>query len=467
MNRIVKNSLFNVLRVVVLIPLFFVLIPYTISKIGLEGYGLWALTGTITSYEFFVDFGLTTALIRFVAREIARNDSRAISEYAATAIVVFFSVLTVMVACVVLLREFIVVHILGIHSGLDLAQFLVVVAAAASFINMMSGIFKSMIDGAQRMDVSNSILVFEVVLSACGTFFFLNGGFGLKGLGYNLLIVSIISLIANIGFSKKVLPHYVLNPLLFSKQRFKEMFSYSVNLQLTSLTRFWIEPLNKLLIARFLSLAYVGYYEIGSRFNTRISAMIHSSLTPIFPATAEIFETHGIEKVELLRVKSLKYIFGISTFLYGTVFIAAPGFVALWLGGDMKVVSRVIQILSVGSYVVSLNIPAYTILNGLGYAQDTLKIEVQRSIVHAISIVALVWVFGFFGFCAAFTVSIFYNYYITNHYYKKRVGHAIHLFEYLSNWKTDIAIASLLVIAYVFVHFFGLASYFGLSLIHI
>ena len=99
--------------------------------------------------------------------------------------------------------------------------------------------------------------------------------------------------------------------------------------------------------------------------------------------------------------------------------------------------------------------------NGLGYAQDTLKIEVQRSIVHAISIVALVWVFGFFGFCAAFTVSIFYNYYITNHYYKKRVGHAIHLFEYLSNWKTDIAIASLLVIAYVFVHFFGLASYFG------
>src|SRR5208283_2651123 len=204
-----------------------------------------------------------------------------------------------------------------------------------------------------------------------------------------------------------------------------------------------------------------GYYEIGSRFNTRISAMIHSSLTPIFPATAEIFETHGIEKVELLRVKSLKYIFGISTFLYGTVFIAAPGFVALWLGGDMKVVSRVIQILSVGSYVVSLNIPAYTILNGLGYAQDTLKIEVQRSIVHAISIVALVWVFGFFGFCAAFTVSIFYNYYITNHYYKKRVGHTIRLFEYLSNWKADIAIASLLVIAYVFVHFFGLASYFS------
>jgi O-antigen/teichoic acid export membrane protein len=165
----------------------------------------------------------------------------------------------------------------------------------------------------------------------------------------------------------------------------------------------------------------------------------------------------------VLRKKSLKYVFGISTFLYGTVFIAAPAFVALWLGGDMKIVARVIQILSVGSYVVSMNIPAYTILNGLGFAQDTLKAEVQRSIVHVVSIVLLVFAFGFYGFCAAFTLSIFYNYYITNHYYKKRVGEGVRLYEYLSNWKTDIAIALLLMIAYICVHFFGLASYFSLA----
>ena len=71
-------------RATILFPIFLLITPYLISKLGAAGYGLWALTGIIASYREFVNFGLTIALVRFVAKEKATENYRAINEYLIT-----------------------------------------------------------------------------------------------------------------------------------------------------------------------------------------------------------------------------------------------------------------------------------------------------------------------------------------------------------------------------------------------
>ena len=69
MNKIVKNSVFSILGGLITVPTYFFLVPYILSKIGSEGYGLWSLTGIVSSYQVFVEFGFTATLVKYIAKE--------------------------------------------------------------------------------------------------------------------------------------------------------------------------------------------------------------------------------------------------------------------------------------------------------------------------------------------------------------------------------------------------------------
>lgn len=459
MNKIFKNSIFNIIRVVVVTPIFFILVPYTISKIGTEGYGIWALIGVVGSYQSFVDFGLTTSLIRFVAKAEVFKDYDAISEYIATSAIIYLFLSSIVILLIITFKNFIVIDILGIKANLDIAYFLVIFTALSSMINMISGLFRSIIDGVQRMDISNGILTFQVILSAIGTFFFLESGYGLKGLATNLLICSFLSLLLNAYFSKLIVP-YKINPLLFKISRFKEMFSYSVNLQLASLVRMWVEPLNKILISHFFSLSHVGYYEVALRFNNHAASLIRSALSPIFPAAAEIYQKQGIEKIEKLRIKSSKYLFTFLTAIYVVIIILIPDFVKLWLGPDLQIVAPLIIIFMVGLYISLLATPAYSILNGTGYSKETLFVQIQSVVVNIVGILVFWKLFGFYGFCAAFSVSMIYSFGASQYYYQRRFGNELKVFKVLGDKKVIISNLINLGIGVAFVNTFNLNNYF-------
>ena len=112
MDKIFKNSVFNIIRVVVVTPIFFILVPYTISKIGTEGYGIWALIGIIGSYQSFVNFGFTTGLIRFVAKSEVVKNYDAISEYLATSMMIYLSLSSIIILIIILFKNFIVIKII-------------------------------------------------------------------------------------------------------------------------------------------------------------------------------------------------------------------------------------------------------------------------------------------------------------------------------------------------------------------
>lgn len=463
MNKIVKNSIFNIIRVIVVTPIFFILVPYTISKIGTEGYGIWALIGVIGTYQSFVNFGLTTALIRFVAKAEAVKDYDAISEYLATSMVIYLLLSSIIVSLIIIFRKFVVVNILNIKTNIEVAYFLVIFTALSSLVNMISGLFKSIIDGVQRMDISNGILTVQVALSAIGTFFFLENGYGLKGLAINLLICSTLSLIANMYFSKLILP-YKINPLLFRISRFKEMFSYSINLQLASLVRMCVEPLNKILISHFFSVAYVGYYEIALKFNNYLTSLIRSALSPIFPAASEIYQKEGVKKIEKLRIKSSRYLFVFLTAIYIVIILIIPDFVKLWLSADLQIVASLIIIFMIGLYVSLLATPSYSILSATGYSKETLYVQIQSVVVNIVGILIFWKLFGFYGFCAGFSLSMAYSFWASQYYYKKRLGGEFKVFRVFSDKKVIISGLIFLSIGIIFINTINLDNYFKIAI---
>ncbi len=430
MNKIFKNSLFSILQAIIVTPITFILVPYTISKIGKEGYGLFALVGVISSYQVFVEMGLTTTLIRFVSKANVTKDINAISEFLNTTLLFFIIISVLAYLVIVSFSSFLVTDILGIKTDIELVIFLVKISALTGIINLISGLFKSILDGLQRMDISNIILTFQVIISAVGTFLFLNNGLGIKGLAINGLMISFLTLITNIFFSKKLI-HYQISITKFKMTRFKEMFKYSVNLQLSNLIYFWTEPLNKILISNFLGLSFVGYYDIALKFTSRITNFVRSALSSLFPATSEVFERDRTKGIENLRKKSLKYLYPSIMFIYVLGIIFTKPFVNLWLGAEFNVVSNAIIILLIGSFISILATPPYVILMGAGFSQDTLRVQFQSIIVNISAVILFSLLFGFYGFCTGYTLSMIYSFFVTNFAYKNRFKLDDNIFKFL------------------------------------
>jgi O-antigen/teichoic acid export membrane protein len=311
------------------------------------------------------------------------------------------------------------------------------------------------------MEVSNAILSVQVFLTAIGTVIALESGFGIKGLIINGLIVSVLSLAGNYFFARRIVPFHLT--FIFHKSRFREMFRYSFNLQLSNLIYFWIEPLNKILISHFLSVAYVGYYDIALKFNSRITTLVRSALSSIFPAAAEKHEQEGGSGIEALRKKALRYLYPLVTALYLTGLLITPSFVALWLGKDFQATVYAILLFLGGSYFSILATPGYILLMGAGFSKDTLKVQIQSSLVNVAAIALFAGLFGFYGFCAGYTSGMIFSFFATHRIYRQRFGKDNGVYHAFRNRELWISCMFVTVVFAVFYSLFRAESWISLS----
>ena len=71
------------------IAVSFYLMPFLIHALGDRWYGIWALIGSITSYYALLDFGLTSAVTRFLTQALARAEKTSANAVIVTGLVIF------------------------------------------------------------------------------------------------------------------------------------------------------------------------------------------------------------------------------------------------------------------------------------------------------------------------------------------------------------------------------------------
>src|SRR5258706_15625263 len=77
--RIIRSVLFGGLRYVFIAPIPFIMTPLILHKIGVAGYGTWAVFLTINGLTSLADLGLVGTLSKFVADHYARRDFPALA----------------------------------------------------------------------------------------------------------------------------------------------------------------------------------------------------------------------------------------------------------------------------------------------------------------------------------------------------------------------------------------------------
>jgi O-antigen/teichoic acid export membrane protein len=395
---VVRNSLFSAGRLLVTTLVVFWVTPFALQVLGPVQFGIWALTGVLTTYTSLGDFGMSRALIKFVAELDARDEIGKINRMVSSALVIFSAWALLGWAVFIAAREFIVINLFRIPATLhDDAMFVFVGVVSIALLDLISGMFSSILDGLQRMEITNTMNAIARVMSALGVFFVLNQGWGLRGLVVKNAVVSMAMLLASTHLAHRVLPGLRVRPWLFSKQTAREIFGFSVNIQVVNLVVLIIDPLNKTLVSNFVGLQYVTYYDIASRIISQLISLFQALASSIYPAVSALQVRRGPSAVTWLYLRATRYLTLLALPVFTAVIILARPFLQLWLGDGYEPSVLTLQVLTAGWLVSMMATPGYFIAQGIGRPELSTTSSVVAGLVSLLIGFLAISTVGYFG----------------------------------------------------------------------
>lgn len=397
-QKIAKNSISNTARFIFVTLVIVIITPYTLHKLGSMQFGVWALTGVLYTYAQLSDFGISQALIKFVAELDAKKEIQRINEMISTALALYLLLGAFGVLLFLLLREILVIRLFHIPMEFrDEARFVFTGAILVSIMNLIFSVFESILKGLQRMELTSTVTAVTQILSALGVFIMLESGYGLKGLILKNAVIAILLGVASLYLARRVFPSLRLTPALFRMQRAKEILRFGANIQAVNMVVLLLDPFNKILLSNFLSLNFVTYYEVASRIISQVISFFQALADSIYPAVAEIQATRDEKAVSQLHLRSIRYLTLFSLPVFTLVVMLAHPFIRVWLGAGYETSASTLQILAIAWFVSMLVTPAYLIARGIGSPHLSMYSSLATGMLSVFLSVLLITTIGYYG----------------------------------------------------------------------
>ena len=403
MNSVLKrNGFSSLLQVIVTGGVYFFLYKYLLESIGVELLGVWSLVLVTVSTASLSELGFASTVIKFVSKYRALGDELKAGEITETAFVtVTLAVLAVSLVAFYPLQ--LILSVLMPEKELGFALELLPYALASLCINTAAGVMLSSLDGCQRMDIRNILMMIGMLLNLMLILLLLPSQ-GFIALAYSQFIQAIFLLFTSMLCLKRQLPsiHFIAS---WKKKHFKEIWRYAAVFQLTSLIVMLYEPLTKGLLSYFGGLSMVGYYEMANRMVMQVRSMIISVNRVFVPAVAELIEVDYL-KIKSMYLKSYEFFFSITIIVFTLLAVATPTVSLVWIGESNDVFIYFSWLLIFGWGLNTFTGSAFFFNQGAGCLRPNLYTHVIICLLNIGLGLALGFVYGSFGVVIGWVIAL-------------------------------------------------------------
>ena len=310
------------------------LVPFTLHRVGAAGYGTWAIFSTLINMSFLLDLGLGATVTKYIAEQSGKGDLRQIQRLLDTSLTAYLFIATAALSFLWFCSHAIISELFrgpsapAVPQVLSLWPMLLPIVAADLLVKP----FLSIINGLQRMDLTNILSFFTAVVSALMVLTFLIAGAKVGGLLMAALLTSLFSLFGAVAVTRRLLPSVKPNPLHCDFTTLKKMCTFSLALY-TGQGMYLIQTqLEKLYLARFVGVVSVGWYSMASEAASKIRRLPDLLFGPVAAAASELDATNKLQKMGQLYFRVHKYLALTALPLAIFAVLKAKVLVSLWVG---------------------------------------------------------------------------------------------------------------------------------------
>lgn len=402
MSALRWNTILAVVEALVSAGVLFTLYSVLLTELGAAKLGAWSVLTAATAAAAMADLGVGRAIARFVAKSETQGSGTG-TRYVATGLITSCAGSAVTAALAwwpvsILLRgtlpDGLLVEIAPLLPMTLLAFWLSSVASAAAAI--MDGFHRSRLRSLAAI-LANLIYLLASLL--------LVSPLGVFGLVLALIIREAVRLSALLMIVLRLVPFLSLYKEGWDRATCREMLSYSLGLQMTSVFIFLLEPASRLFLARFGSLEMVAFYEMAWRLVQQARALIVAANQVLVPEFAEAAVSGGERLLSVYRRASELTTLA-SIFSLGWILATAPFISLIWLGIHQSVFETSLRLVAVGWLANSLATTAYFLGTGSGRLRGVVVSQAAQGGSNLVLGWLLGFMFGGWGVVVATTISL-------------------------------------------------------------
>ncbi len=371
--RILKNAGANVARGVAAALVALVLPPLLTRSMSPAAYGAWALVLQLSAYIVYLDFGIQTAVGRFVAYGKERADRDYCDRMVSTAVAALAvaGLLGLMAAAVAALLLPQVFHQMP-SSLLGQARAAVVLVAGSLAIGLPFAAFNGVFVGLHRYDIPALTVGGSRVLSAVFLVLVVRHGGSLLWMGVAVAAVNLLGYSLQYGLYRHLAAGICLKLSSVAREALRELFNYCFSLSIWSFAALLVAGVDLVLVG-FFQYQEVAYYAVASTLVLFLAGLQSAIFNALLSPAAALHARGSSGALGRMLVTSTRY----GTFLLLLTGIPlllwAPGILRVWVGPVYAAHGALYLRILVIANMIRLSATPYSVLL-MGTAQQKLAI---------------------------------------------------------------------------------------------
>ncbi len=364
-RRVLISTLSNYVSKFYTLGIWFFLTPFLLRELGASDYGLYILIGSLVTYGSLLDFGIASAVSKYVAEYHARGQVKEAGSLVATSLWLYSGLGAIAILTSAIIAPFFPILFHVPPDQQTVARWLVLLAGLNLGISLPCALPQAVLRGLQRFDLTNSVGILGMTLFTAATVMSLLQGWGLLGMMAISLPVTLIMQIPSIWLVRRVVPELRWGWGGASRRLVRTVTSFSWALFVINLSGQIQTKTDELVIGVMLPVANVTPYSIARRLSELPQILTDQFMKVLLPLASQLDAQNDRSRLRVLYLISTRLTLAIFVPLACGIIILAAPFLAAWLGASFADYSYLVIILTFASLINTSQWPAGSILQGM------------------------------------------------------------------------------------------------------
>lgn len=369
----VSGSRLGLIRVSLSIPLYLILTPLALNKLGTSLFAIWSFQTTVVALFSLSNLGLSNALIYHLAQKL--HDEKEVNSYFNVAFFAFFFLGLFLTAIVFFGSRGFVSYVLNIPIDLyDEAVFVLLVTAIGLWMRFIASPYQALLEAHQEYAFVQAVSLLWLLVYFVGSVTVLLLFPGVYSLGIVMLLSYLLYPVLFIWRVSRVVLFIRIRLGHISLSHVRSMLRYGIGLQGASVAIALREPLLKILIARHFDLAAVAAFEVVYRICTQLVSFVMTPMLSLFSASALLAK----QPEELKKILRPCLGFAVTLLFPAAVLLFTLGadLVRLWLGDKASYVVEILPLAFVAFAIYYLTEVMYKAIEASGWSYYSATVQI-------------------------------------------------------------------------------------------
>lgn len=372
------------------------LVPFLLHQLGREGYGLIALVGVIVSMTMVADFGLSVAMTRHLAEQVATKNIRRFNELVSTGLLVNLVIGLSLASMCFIFAPFLTQPFKVPEALETQAVFLIRWYGSISILfSFILPVYTATITSNNRFDLQNCIIASLGVLK--GVLIFAVLGLtetGLYGWAGVMLVSQAIQMLVTHHVARRVWPHLKVSFKYVRRDAVGMLFSLGGMLFLLQLTALLGQHTDPIILTTILGPAAVALYRPGLVLVMAAQPLVRALVDQLHPLATGYHTTGNSKELQRVLIQGTRYtlLMGIPVCVVLGVF--AHPITKIWLfsslGNDYRITAWVLSGWALITFFEYVGGSQWAVLLGMRRLKFVVCIRLPLAVVNIIVSILLV-----------------------------------------------------------------------------